>query len=112
MDGTSKSARIHAHGARQVSKTRRHLRRHLVHKPCRARLELSRYRRRDLLANRPHHLIHSLLQIRSQLLLHIVGHRLLQTLGQGITAQRLELSQALLGCGIILKIRRECGGKL
>ena len=41
VDGTSKGARIHAHGARQVGKTRRHLRRHLVHKPCRARLELS-----------------------------------------------------------------------
>lgn len=44
--------------------------------------------------------------------MHIVAHHLLQTLGQGIAAQSLELSQALLGCGIILKIRRECGSKL
>ena len=40
VDGTSKGARIHAHGARQVGKTRRHLRRHLAHEPCRTRLEL------------------------------------------------------------------------
>ena len=44
--------------------------------------------------------------------MHIVGHRLLQALGQGIAAEGLELSQALLGCGIILKIRRECGSEL
>ena len=109
---TNKGARIHVHGARQVGKTRRHLRRHLVHKPRCARLELGRYRRRYLLADCLHHLIHSLLQIRSQLLLHIVGHRLLQALGQGIAAERLQLSQALLGCGIMLKIRRECGSEL
>ena len=41
MDSTSKGARIHVHGARQVGKTRRHLRRHLAHEPCRTRLELS-----------------------------------------------------------------------
>ena len=112
MDGTSKGARIHVHGARQVGKTRRHLRRHLVHEPRRGRLELGRYRRRYLLADCLNHLIHSLLQIRSQLLLHIVAHCLLQTLGQGIAAERFELGQAFLGCGIILKIRRECGREL
>ena len=112
MDRTSKGARIHAHGARQVGKTRRHLRRHLVHEPCCTRLELRRYRRCYLLADCLHHLIHSLLQIRSQLLLHIIGHRLLQALGQGIAAERFELGQDLPGCGIMLKICRECGSEL
>ena len=112
MNGTSEGTRIHAHGARQVGKTRRHLRRHLVHKSRRTHLELGRYRHRDLLADCLGHLIHRLLQIRSQLLLHIVGHRVLKTLGQGIAAERLELSQVLLGVGIMLKIRRESGSKL
>ena len=44
--------------------------------------------------------------------MHIVGHRLLQALGQGIAAEGFELGQDLLGCRIILKIRRECGGEL
>ena len=44
--------------------------------------------------------------------MHIVGHRLLQALGQGIATECLELSQALLGRVIILKIRRECGSEL
>ena len=44
--------------------------------------------------------------------MHIVGHRLLQALGQGIAAERFELGQDLLGCRIILKMRRERGGKL
>jgi len=112
VNGMSKGTRIHAHGARQASKTRRHLRRHLTHEPCRACFKLGRYRCRYLVADCLGHLVHCLLQIRSQLLLHIVGHRLLQALGQGIAAERFELGQDLLGCRIILKIRRERGGKL
>ena len=112
VNGIGKGARINTHGARQVGNTRRHLRSHLSHEPRRACFKLGRYRRRYLLADRLHHLIHSLLQIRSQLLLHIVGHRLLQALGQGIAAERFELGQDLLGCRITLKIRRERGGKL
>ena len=41
VNGMSKGTRIHAHGARQASKTRRHPRRHLAHEPCCACLELS-----------------------------------------------------------------------
>ena len=112
MDGTSKGARIHAHGARQVGKTRRHLRSHLSHEPRRACFKLGRYSCRNLVADCLGYLAHCLLQIRSQLLLHIVGHRLLETLCQGIAAERLQLSQALLRRGIMLKIRRECGSEL
>ena len=44
--------------------------------------------------------------------MHIIGHRLLQALGQGIAAERFELGQDLLGCVIMLKICRECGSEL
>ena len=79
---------------------------------CGARFKLGRYRCRYLVADCLGHLVHCLLQIRSQLLLHIVGHRLLQALGQSIAAERFELGQDLLGRSIILKIRRECGSEL
>ena len=39
--------------------------------------------------------------------MYVIGHSLLQSLRQSVSAQRLELRQALLRRSIVLKIRRE-----